>query len=120
MKYCYHCSRINPGDPLFCNTCGRSFDRKLCPRLHPNPRSAEICARCGSRELSTPHAKVPVSWRILEWLARMFVGVALGLLAVVLAYEVVAELAGDAVVQTGLGVIGHMLLASGMWWVEYS
>lgn len=66
MRYCYHCGRITPGDPLFCNVCGRSFDRKLCPRLHPNPRSAEICSRCGSRELSTPQPKVGLEWRFLE------------------------------------------------------
>ncbi|PYP86006.1 MAG: hypothetical protein DMG65_19670 [Candidatus Angelobacter sp. Gp1-AA117] len=116
MKYCYHCSRINPGDPLFCNTCGRSFDRKLCPRLHPNPRSAEICARCGSRELSTPQPKVPVSWRILEWLARMFVGVALAFLALVLAYEVVSELLGSPVVQSGLVLIVLMFLVLAWIW----
>ena len=59
MRYCNQCHRITPGDPLFCNTCGRSYDYKLCPHRHPNPRSAEICSQCGSRELSTPHPRVP-------------------------------------------------------------
>src|SRR5437764_656338 len=102
MNYCYNCGRINPGDPLFCNTCGRSFDRKLCPRLHPNPRSAEICSRCGSRELSTPQPKVSFSWRMLELLTRMCVGAALGFLALLLVYEVFSELLGSPVVQSGL------------------
>ena len=67
MRYCNQCHRITPGEPLFCNFCGRSYDFKLCPHRHPNPRNAEICSQCGSRELSTPHPRVPL------WLAPLLV-----------------------------------------------
>ena len=60
MRYCHQCHRITSGEPLFCNFCGRSYDSKLCPHRHPNPRSAEVCNQCGSRELSTPHPRVPL------------------------------------------------------------
>jgi hypothetical protein len=50
---------------MFCNFCGRSYDFKLCPSRHPNPRNAEVCNQCGSRELSTPHPRVPL------WLVPM-------------------------------------------------
>jgi RNA polymerase subunit RPABC4/transcription elongation factor Spt4 len=63
MRYCNQCHRITPGEPVFCNFCGRSYDFKLCPSRHPNPRNAEVCNQCGSRELSTPHPRVPL------WLA---------------------------------------------------
>jgi len=63
MRYCNNCHRMTAGEPLFCNFCGRSYDLKLCPHRHPNPRNAEICSQCGSRELSTPHPHVPI------WLA---------------------------------------------------
>jgi hypothetical protein len=56
---------MTSGEPLFCNFCGRSYDSKLCPHRHPNPRNAEICSQCGSRELSTPHPHVPF------WLAPL-------------------------------------------------
>lgn len=105
MKYCYHCGRISAGDPLFCNTCGRSFDKKLCPRLHPNPRSAEICSRCGSRELSTPQPKVSFGWRILEFFARMALGAFLMIFGILLLYEFVADALGSPAVQGGLVVI---------------
>ena len=59
MKYCYNCNRITPGEPLFCNACGCSFDWKLCPRRHKNPRTAEACSQCGSRDLSTPQPRRP-------------------------------------------------------------
>jgi len=59
MRYCYNCNRATIGDPLFCNFCGRSYNIKLCPKLHVNPRNAEACSRCGSRDLSTPQPKVP-------------------------------------------------------------
>jgi len=77
MKYCYQCGRMTNGEPLFCNYCGRSYDVKLCPRLHANARGAEVCAKCGSRELSTPQPKIPMSWRLLAILARLGIGLAL-------------------------------------------
>lgn len=59
MRYCNNCHRITAGEPLFCNFCGRSYELKLCPHRHPNPRNAEICSQCGSREFSTPHPHTP-------------------------------------------------------------
>ena len=67
MHYCNNCHRITTGEPLFCNFCGRSFDYKLCPHRHPNPRHAEVCSQCGSRDLSTPHPRVSF------WLAPVLV-----------------------------------------------
>jgi RNA polymerase subunit RPABC4/transcription elongation factor Spt4 len=67
MRYCNQCHRITTGEPLFCNFCGRSYNLKLCPHRHPNPRNAEICNQCGSRDLSTPHP------RISFWLAPLLV-----------------------------------------------
>ena len=58
MRYCNQCHRMTAGEPLYCNFCGRSYDLKLCPHRHPNPRNAEICSECGSRDLSTPHPRV--------------------------------------------------------------
>src|SRR5262249_51997165 len=55
MRFCNNCQRVTAGEPLFCNFCGRSYDLKLCPHRHANPRTAEVCSQCGSRELSTPH-----------------------------------------------------------------
>src|SRR5579863_8271734 len=59
MKYCFNCNRLTPGEPLFCNICGCSYDWKLCPRRHKNPRTAEACSQCGSRDLSTPQPRRP-------------------------------------------------------------
>ena len=72
MRYCNHCHRMTAGEPLFCNFCGRSYDVKLCPHRHPNPRNAEICSSCGSNELSTPQPQVPL------WLAAL-IGILTGL-----------------------------------------
>lgn len=60
MRYCFHCGRVTLGEPLFCNFCGRTFDVKLCNRLHENPREAEVCSQCGSRDLTTPQPKLPL------------------------------------------------------------
>ncbi len=82
MRYCYNCNRITAGEPLFCNQCGRSFNVKLCPRLHPNPRNAEVCSQCGSRDLSTPQPKVPLWSRILVFLLSLVPGFILTILSV--------------------------------------
>jgi RNA polymerase subunit RPABC4/transcription elongation factor Spt4 len=109
MKTCHNCGRITPGDPLFCNTCGRSFDKKLCPRLHPNPRSAEICSRCGSRELSVPQPKVSWGWRALEWFMRMFLGGLLLVLILFLIFEVLIAILTTPSGQNGVILLGFLI-----------
>jgi hypothetical protein len=106
---------MTPGDPLYCNFCGRSYDLKLCPRHHPNPRIAELCSQCGSRELSTPQPRVSVWWRILEWLTRMFVGAFLVFLSVILLFEFL-----KAVLQSPEGqgaVVVLAILLGVLWWL---
>src|SRR5216684_2914579 len=71
MKYCYECGRMTPGEPLFCNFCGRSYDVKLCPGRHVNPRHAEVCSQCGSRDLSTPQPKVSWWWKVVALVLRV-------------------------------------------------
>ncbi len=74
MKYCYECGRMTAGEPKYCQFCGRTYDVKLCARRHENPRFAEVCSQCGSRELSTPQPKVPFLSKALEFVARVLVG----------------------------------------------
>jgi RNA polymerase subunit RPABC4/transcription elongation factor Spt4 len=109
MRHCLNCGRITAGDPLFCNVCGRSFDKKLCPRLHVNPRNSDICSRCGSRDLSTPQPKVSVVWRFLEWLVRMALTALLGFFGLVFAYDLLAFLLGTRAVQNALIWLGCLL-----------
>lgn len=115
MKYCYECGRMTPGDPLYCNFCGRSYDVKLCPRNHPNSRIAEICSQCGSRELSTPQPKVSAWWRILEWLARMVVGAFALLLSAILLVEFLKAVFGTPEGQAGL--VGLGILVGVLWFL---
>ena len=75
MKYCYNCNRVTIGEPLFCNFCGRSYNIKLCPKLHVNPRYAEACSHCGIRELSTPQPKVPFWATILLFFMSLIPGI---------------------------------------------
>src|SRR5437764_7073948 len=82
MKYCVQCGRLTAGKPLFCSFCGRSYDQKLCPGRHVNPRSAEVCSQCGSRELSTPQPRISFGWKIFGFFLR--VGLALFGLAICL------------------------------------
>lgn len=82
MRFCYNCSRLTPSTaegqpPLFCGHCGRTYDTKYCPRLHPNFRSATVCSQCGSKELSTPQPKVPFWLGPLLWLLTLFPGAVL-------------------------------------------
>src|SRR5579863_9829453 len=112
MNYCYQCGHITPGEPMFCNHCGRSYDVKLCPRLHPNPRSAEVCSKCGSRELSTPQPKVPAMWKLLAILIRL----GLGLLLLYITLSFLLALAKTTQVQQAAVCIGLVLVALWLLW----
>jgi RNA polymerase subunit RPABC4/transcription elongation factor Spt4 len=83
MKYCFNCNRITPGEPLFCNVCGSSYDWKLCPRRHKNPRTAEACSQCGSRDLSTPQPRHPIWVTPLGFLVSVVPGVFLTIASVI-------------------------------------
>lgn len=111
MTYCYNCGHMTAGEPLFCSKCGRTYDVKLCPRLHPNPRSAEVCSKCGSRELSTPQPKIPLSLKLLAILVRL----GLGLLLFYGTVRLGIALLQTAQVQRALVAIG-MLLGC-LWWM---
>ena len=111
MTYCYNCGHMTAGEPLFCSKCGRTYDVKLCPRLHPNPRGAEICSKCGSRELSTPQPKIPLSLKLLAILVRL----GLGLLLFYGTVRLGIALLQTAQVQQALVAIG-MLLGC-LWWM---
>ena len=74
MRFCYQCFHITGGDPLFCNRCGRSYDETLCPRLHTNPRHAEVCSRCGSRDLSLPQERAPLWFKPVAILVTVLPG----------------------------------------------
>src|SRR6202167_1008942 len=89
MKYCFNCNRITPGEPLFCNSCGYSYDVKLCPRRHRNPRSAQACSQCGSRDLSTPQPRRPGWTPIVGFLLSAIPGIFLGTASIVVALAVI-------------------------------
>jgi DNA-directed RNA polymerase subunit RPC12/RpoP len=111
MKFCYQCGRATAGDPLFCSKCGRSYDVRLCPRLHRNSRYAKACSQCGSRELSQPQAAVSVWWKVLEFLVRVVFSV----LLVCLTLAGLAALLRMREVQAGLVAFG--ILVGLLWWV---
>jgi len=83
MRYCFHCSRVTLGQPLFCNFCGRTYDLKLCHRLHENPREAEVCAECGSRDLTVPQPKLRLWMRPILFFLSLLPGFALLFITVV-------------------------------------
>jgi RNA polymerase subunit RPABC4/transcription elongation factor Spt4 len=111
MKYCYHCGKMTAGDPSFCGTCGRTYDVRLCPRLHANPRGAEVCSKCGSRELSTPQPKIPMALRLLALMARLGLGLILFYVTLILIVDAVRT---PQVQQTFIAV---GMLLSILWWM---
>lgn len=98
MKYCYACGHTTAGEPRFCNFCGRSYDAKLCPSFHVNPRFAEACSHCGSRELSTPQPKVPLWWHLAGLLVYLLAGVLLTDISI----PVLLDLMKDLLIGSGV------------------
>ena len=116
MKYCYECGHTTIGTPLFCNFCGRSYDVKLCRRLHVNPRSAEACSHCGSRNLSLPQPRVPVLWRLLAITVLVLTGAFLAAISLPIAIQVQKQLVAHRELPNGLLMRGLVLvLLWGLW-----
>jgi hypothetical protein len=115
MKFCFNCNRITPGAPLFCNFCGRSYDAKLCPRRHANPRTAEACSQCGSRELSTPQPRRPAWAPLLGYALSVVPGAFLSMasIAVLMAAIIGILQRPDMIVALALFTIPFGIL----WWM---
>ena len=72
MRYCPYCKRLNPGKPLYCQYCARTFEVRICSKCrYVNPKAALACGKCGSFELSDIAGETPfwlVLLKILFWL----------------------------------------------------
>jgi hypothetical protein len=88
---------------------------KLCPRHHPNPRNAEVCAQCGNLELSTPQPKVSIGWRFLEWVARILLGAFLVVLSGGIVIALLNGLLQSRDGQAGLFILGFLFAI--LWWL---
>jgi hypothetical protein len=94
---------MTAGEPRYCQFCGRTYDVKLCPRRHENPRFAEVCSQCGSRELSTPQPKVSFLWRVIEFVARVIVGMLVVYVLLSFVYGIVTtRQTGNALMAFGI------------------
>ena len=89
---------------------------KLCPRLHVNPRIADVCSLCGSRELSTPQPKVSFLWKAFAFLLKVFLGTFLVYVSVALLAEFLTELLQQPQVQCALVAFGLVLIALWFMW----
>jgi hypothetical protein len=115
MRYCNQCHRITAGEALFCNFCGRSYDVRLCPHRHPNPRTAQICSQCGSWELSSPHPKVPLWLAPLVLLLSVLPGLVLLLLSVLFLIGLIQVLVSSQQLLFEFFLLG--LLLAVLWWL---
>src|SRR5947207_15894918 len=99
MRYCHNCHKTTTGEPLFCHSCGSTYDAKLCPGRHINPRWATVCSQCGARDLSTPAPPVPLWLKPLLLAASLLPGVVLLLLLVMAVIGGINEVLSNQVVQ---------------------
>jgi hypothetical protein len=115
MRYCHNCHKTTTGEPLFCHSCGSTYDAKLCPSRHLNPRWATVCSQCGSRDLSTPAPRLPWWLGPLLLLASLLPGVGLLVLLVLAALGVAREVLSNQAVQGQL--LAAIVILSVVWWL---
>lgn len=115
MRFCPQCYRLTTGDPLYCNHCGSTYDAKLCPARHLNPRNAEVCAQCGSRDLSAPAPRLPLWLRPVLFALSLLPGVLLALLLILVAVGIVNQIATNGQIQAQLLIL--FLLLALLWWM---
>jgi len=116
MRLCNQCHRLTAGEPLFCIHCGRTYDLKLCSSRHPNPRNAEVCGQCGSRDLSTPQPRSPFWLAPVASVLSLLPGVVLWLLTVIFFFGLLQGLISDPQLQSQFLGVGLML---GLLWFVY-
>lgn len=109
MRYCNNCHRFTVGQPLYCNFCGRSYGVKLCPHHHPNPRNAESCSQCGSRDLSTPHPRLPLWLMPLVSLLSVLPGLLLVIVSAAFVFGLVRTLLFNQQLMFQAVIAGLML-----------
>ena len=117
MKYCYACGHRTRGEPLFCNFCGRSYDVKLCPKLHVNSRSAEACSQCGSRDLSIPQPRIPILWPFLAALTQAVFGLFLLTLSLPVSVSFLDDLSRRSAPPDRLLVGAFILIVLWSFWI---
>jgi hypothetical protein len=115
MRYCPQCHRLTTGEPLYCNHCGATYDAKLCPARHLNPRNAEVCAQCGSRDLSVPAPRLALWLRPVLFCLSLVPGIVLALLLVMVAVGIVDGIATYGRLQAQLVVLFIVLAL--LWWI---
>lgn len=116
MCYCNSCHRLTSGEPLFCNFCARSYNVRLCSSRHINPRSAQACAECGSRELTTPQAPMRFWVPPLLYLLSLLPGILLLLVTVLFLIGFVQALLSN---QQLMGQFFGLGLLLGLIWYGY-
>lgn len=117
MRHCSYCRHITAGQPLFCMFCARTYDVRLCPRLHANPRRAEVCAQCGSRDLTEPQPRGTWSRRLLQSGLPMLPTVLVVIVGIVVMLAMVNTILADEQVQ-GQFVMLMLLIVAG--WIAWS
>ena len=116
MRLCTNCYRITLGEPLFCSFCGRTYDVKLCPHKHPNPRSARVCSQCGSTDFTTPQPK-PSLWQLpLIFLLSVLPGLLLLLLSLLFLIGLVQALINNQQLLGQFLLVGLLLAVL---WIVY-
>ena len=116
MRYCHNCHKLTTGEPLFCHSCGSTYDAKLCPARHINPRWATVCSQCGSRDLSTPAPRVPFWLAPLLLVGSLVPGLVLVLLLVQVAAGIIHEVLTNQAIQ---GQLVAILLILALLWYLY-
>ena len=119
MRYCPNCNRITPGEPLYCNFCGRSYDLKVCRRGHINPRIADVCSECGSRDLSTPAPRLALTTKLLLWTLTLFPGVVLLLVSLALIVGFINVLATNGQMLAQLLILTLVVGILWLIWIQF-
>jgi RNA polymerase subunit RPABC4/transcription elongation factor Spt4 len=114
MRYCHQCHRLTSGDPLYCSSCGSTYDAKLCPSRHINPRSAQVCSQCGSRDLSNPAPRMPLLLAPFLFFLSLLPGVVLSLVLVAVVLAMFQAILTNQQIQSQL--IALLIILALLWY----
>jgi len=114
MRRCNYCFRYAVGDPLYCPTCGRSYDARICSRGHLNSRTTQFCTACGSSEFSTPAPPETALGWVSRWVLQLFVGVCVGILIIAAVGSILVHIDWNALTEP---LVSLMLMVGVLYWL---
>ena len=113
MRFCSHCHKWISGRPVYCPSCGRTWNYRICSRGHLNKLDSNYCSVCGSPDMS-----IGMRERWFSKIIGMMSGRVLRIILIVFVIICVANISEGGFELLGGFIISIGILSFGLWFAS--